>query len=334
MSANDREAQRTKIRPALRIGIIHGERIVEERLVTASEVSVGPSGRDTFVLPPIEGRSGSITIFSSGPEGYFLHLDDAMEGRFTVERAAPVQPIPATVKQLRADTVRRGRAAEVRVPVAIGARGKLLIGDMKILFQVVERPAPIARPQLPPSLRGSIRQNLDWIMLSIAAVSVLGHAGVVAYVRELDLPRRPDIEEITPRTVSILFPDVKLPKPDEPKLDKPKQDPNATVKPPAHVGPPRNGPRVRARDPEEVARENAERVARLHDEMRGRVQAMIIGARGDGGIMKNLLDKGGLSGDAEKIFRDAGGIEVASGDPSLKAPRGGQTGRVATAGGP
>ena len=91
------------------------------------------------------------------------------------------------------------------LPLDERSRGKITLGDMTILFQFVTPPPPQPRPQLPASVRGSITGNLDWFFTTIAGVSFLLHLLLVIYLRNVDWPRKPDIEEIPDRFVQMVI---------------------------------------------------------------------------------------------------------------------------------
>src|SRR5262249_60076648 len=82
------------------------------------------------------------------------------------------------------------------------SRGKVVVGDATILFQFVSPPPPQPRPQLPPSVRGSIAQSMDWALIAILGLSLLGHFGFIAYLRTVDWARKPNLEDVPDRFVS------------------------------------------------------------------------------------------------------------------------------------
>src|SRR5262245_13233810 len=75
---------------------------------------------------------------------------------------------------------------------------------MTILFQFVTPPPPQPRPQLPASVRGSALSGVDWFFTIIAAISFLFHLIFVIYLRNVDWPRKPDIEAVPDRFVSMV----------------------------------------------------------------------------------------------------------------------------------
>ncbi len=60
-------------------------------------------------------------------------------------------------------------------------------------------------------MRGSALTGVDWFFTTIAAISFLLHLILVIYLRNVDWPRKPDIEAIPDRFVQMVK------KPEEPK---------------------------------------------------------------------------------------------------------------------
>src|SRR4051794_27218585 len=182
----------------LRIGIIQGGRIVEERLVRKREnISVGQSARNLFVVPS-DSLPRHWLMFEITPRGYVAHFADAMDARIAVGNE-----IISLAQLKQSGKIRRHGHAWVLL-LDERARGKITVGDLTILFQFVTPPPPQPRPQLPPSVRGSIASSLDWGFTTIAAASFVAHLALVLYLRNVDWPRKPDIEEIPDRFVRMV----------------------------------------------------------------------------------------------------------------------------------
>src|SRR3954463_15398293 len=82
----------------LRIGIIQGGRIVEERLVRKREnVTVGQSAKNMFVVPASNALPRSFTIFELTPAGYALNFTEGMDGRIAFDQNVA----PVTLQQIR-----------------------------------------------------------------------------------------------------------------------------------------------------------------------------------------------------------------------------------------
>jgi hypothetical protein len=299
----------------LRIGIIQNGKIVEERLVRKREsVTIGQSTRNTFVVPASNALPRTFTIFELTPAGYAINFSDQMDGR--VSLGDQVVALPA-LRQGKAQ--KKGELWHLLLPER--SRGKVVIGDVTVLFQFVTPPPVQPRPQLPPSVRSSLMQNLDWMLVAVVAASFIMHFGFVIYLRNIDWPRKPDIEEIPDRFVQMIVPKkIEEPKPvvaqkedekaeekKEAKKDKGETKPKA-VKPP--------------RDPEAEARAAAERRARLAADVQKMGVLKILGAKGENGSVADLVKGGDVSGDADKVFAQVGGVGVAGAGGGLRSAKG------------
>ena len=191
------------------------------------------------------------------------------------------------------------------------SRGKVVIGDVTVLFQFVTPPPVQPRPQLPPSVRSSLMQNLDWMLVAVVAASFLMHFGFVIYLRNIDWPRKPDIEEIPDRFVQMIVPKkVEEPKPVVAQND---EDDKAEEKKDAKKDKGESKPK--AREAAARSRGRGARRGRASRPARGRRQKMgvlkILGAKGENGSVADLVKGGDVSGDADKVFAQVGGVGVA-----------------------
>jgi TonB family protein len=308
----------------LRIAIVQGDKIVEERLVRKRDsVTIGQSVKNTFVVPSGSAMVRSFTLFELTAQGYALNFSDKWDARIAFETGA--QPVP--VQQLVAKAKRRPDGI-YHVLLGDRARGRVVMGDVKVLFQLVAPPPIQPRPQLPPSVRGSLTQNLDWMMVAIVALSFIGHAGFVLYLRSVDWPRKPDIEEIPDRFVQMI-----VPKKEEKKVEQ-KVDPNAGKQEAKAEKKKGGGESARPKgpkDPEAEARAAAERRARLAKEVASMGVLKALTAKGEGGAVADLLKGGDPGGDADKVFGQVGGVGMAgagSGGGGLRGKGTGGTGNA------
>jgi hypothetical protein len=299
----------------LRIGVIQNGKILEEKLVRKREnVTIGQSTRNMFVLPSSNSLPRTFTIFELTPAGYAINFSDMMDGR--VSFGDQVVALPA-LRQGKAQ--KRGELWHLLLNDR--SRGKVVIGDVTVLFQFVTPPPVQPRPQLPPSVRASLMQNMDWLLVAVVAASFLLHFGFVIYLRNIDWPRKPDIEEIPDRFVQMIVPKkVEEPKPVVAQAEDKKEEKKAEAK--KDKGDKPKAP-PKQRDPEAEARAAAERRARLAADVQRMGVLKILGARGDNGTVADLVKGGDVSGDAEKVFAQVGGVGVAgAGAGGLRSARG------------
>ena len=198
----------------LRIGIIQGGRIVEERLVRKREnITIGQSAKNMFVVPS-DALPRNWLLFQVSGNQYVAHFSEGMDARIAVGNEI------ISLAQLKQSGKIQKKGASFELPLDDRSRGKITLADMTILFQFVTPPIPQPRPQLPASVRGSVMSDLDWTFSIICALSFLSVLSVVIYLRSVDWPRKPDIEEIPDRFVKM----VAQPKKEEPKKEEPKEE--------------------------------------------------------------------------------------------------------------
>src|SRR5215831_10664927 len=182
----------------LRIGIIQGGRIVEERLVRKREnITIGQSAKNMFVVPS-DALPRHWLLFEISGSQYVAHFSDGMDARIAVGNEI------ISLSQLKQTGKIQKKGASWPLPLDERSRGKISLADMTILFQFVTPPPPQPRPQLPASVRGSALTGVDWFFTTIAALSFLFHLIFVIYLRNVDWPRKPDIEAVPDRFVQMV----------------------------------------------------------------------------------------------------------------------------------
>jgi hypothetical protein len=320
----------------LRIGIIQGGRIVEERLVRKREnITIGQSAKNMFVVPS-DALPRNWLLFQVSGDQYVAHFSEGMDARIAVGNEI------ISLSQLKQTGKIQKKGASFELPLDDRSRGKITLADMTILFQFVTPPIPQPRPQLPASVRGSVTSDLDWFFTIIAAVSFLVHLSFVIYLRSVDWPRKPDIEEVPDRFVKMVQkPEEKKPEPK--KVEKVEVKKEEEKKPEKKVEVAEKkvekkdvSPEEAAKRAEQKAREDAERRARLAEQVKSTGLLKLLGANtGEGGSIADVLGKGDVDRDQEKAFQGVGGVGVASGNDQLRGIKSGGSGsgRVANVGG-
>jgi len=139
----------------LRIGIVQGGRIIEERLLRTKEpVTVGQSPRNKFMIPsprvPI-----SYVLINVKSGGYVLQFEKGMLGKVLVNAA--VQDLKAIAQAGLAERKKN----RFFLPLSETSRGKIVLGDVTLLFQFVTPPPAVPKLQLPAEAKGSWWRNID-----------------------------------------------------------------------------------------------------------------------------------------------------------------------------
>src|SRR5262245_37389260 len=277
-------------RRMLRVGIVHGRRIVEERLLARTgDVTIGTSPRSTFIVPwdrvPLRWR-----LFEERGGRRYLRLAADMTAR--IAEGSAVTSIDA-----------RGAGTPTRpIPLSDRARGKVTVGDTTVLFQLLRPPPPQPRPQLPVSIRRRVSAEIDrWFALALAFTALL-HVAFVVYLRQVDWPRRPSLEEVPDRFVRQI---VQVPRP------KPPAAPTATPEPAPPAPHPPSGPiaqrpRPTPGKPHEPPRVDVSNI--------GLIPLLTARAADGRSAIDDVLSGGAVDRSLDEALRNVGGVGIASND--------------------
>ncbi len=155
----------------LRIGLVQGGRVIEERIIKQrTSVTIGSNEKSMFVIPS-QAVPPTFKLFELVGNDYYLNFLDGMTGR--VALASGITDIQA----LRGQAKKVGNAYQIKLTEE--ARGKVVVGDTTFLFQFVAPPPVQPRPQLPLAVKGGLASQIDWTLTIIAAFSFLLHFGIV-----------------------------------------------------------------------------------------------------------------------------------------------------------
>jgi hypothetical protein len=155
----------------LRIGIVQGGRVIEERIIKQrTSVTIGQSERAMFVIPA-QNVPSQFKLFELIGNDYYLNFIDSMTGRVALQTGI------TDIAALRGQAKRVGNAYQVKLTEE--ARGKVVAGETTFLFQFVAPPPPQPRPQLPLAVKGGLASQIDWNLTIIAAFSFLLHFGLI-----------------------------------------------------------------------------------------------------------------------------------------------------------
>lgn len=155
----------------LRIGLVQGGRVIEERIVKQrTTVTIGSNEKSMFVIPS-QAVPPTFKLFELVGNDYHLNFLDNMQGRVALATGI------TDIQSMRGQARKVGGAYQVKLTEE--ARGKVVVGDTTFLFQFVAPPPVQPRPQLPLAVKGGIASSIDWSLTIIAAFSFLLHFGVV-----------------------------------------------------------------------------------------------------------------------------------------------------------
>ena len=286
----------------LRIGLIQGGKIVEERIIRKREtVSVGSSERNHFVVHS-EGMPARFELFQLIGADYVLNFTDKMGGR--VGLPGGVQELG----QMRQSGAARNAGTHWQVKLADNSRGKVTLGATTLLFQFVTPPPVQPRPQLPAAARAGIVRSIDWMFTGFVVFTFMTMFGFIVYLENADWPLAEGIASV-PESVARLIFDEPLPPPEPVEAEAEEEGPEEA---------PAEKPSQQEGKKEEAPKEQgeaavAEKTARIAEEAAQAAEALIVGALSAeaGGALADVLAGGAVTGNAEDVLAQAAGVGVA-----------------------
>lgn len=312
----------------LRACVVQGGKVIEEqRLGRRESLTIGTHPKNTFVISGAD-MPRSHQLFVSKGGQYELVVSDAMKGRVSVERGEA-----ADLSQLKSGGQLAQKGEFYHMPLSDGHRGKVVIGDTTLIFQFVVPPPVAVNPQLPASLKSSLKDRVDWPYAIALAIALVVELPLVVYFQYAPQPEPRTLENIGSRWAELIAPEMKkqeAPKPPEQKGDQPKTADGPKEK----VAKKEDEPKDAA--PEERAKERAQRRTKVRESVAGKGVLALFGTKGEGGASGAIADVfkegGGITGDLDSAFDGISGVGVAT-SSGAKSSRGGGSGEAASIGG-
>ncbi len=298
----------------LRIGVIQGGRIIEERFFRKREtITVGESPRCTFILPFSELPIPKLyPLFVVKNNRYELQYNKAISGKISVGSDV------ADLGQLASSGKAKSKGNAFLVSLDDTMRGKVTIGEVTILFQFVQAPPLPAKPKLPSSIRGGWVKSIDWVYVGVLFTSFIMHAGLFGYASTYPIPKTVALDMVAERFAKIIATDMPKMEKEEvtlegegegakkeedakPKGDKKKEDAGKAKK-------------------EMSAQERAEAAARRKAEIAKKVAGAGLvalltakGPAGEGGMvaLADTLSEGGRFGNIDDMMQGVTGLGIA-----------------------
>jgi hypothetical protein len=317
----------------LRIGVIQGGRIIEERIIRNRDtVSVGTTEKNTFTIVAPE-FPAHFELFQMSGGTYKLNFTDAMEGRVAMPQGVQ------SLQQLKQSGQATRSSVGWQVTLNEQCRGKVSVGDVQFLFQFVAPPPPQPRPQLPAAIRAGWVKNIDWTYNACLAFFLVFAFSGIAYVEYLYDPEIEDNFAIDVRTVTLVTPPVVEEPPPEARQTEQQQGEQSAQAQQQAAQPTRreSAPataEARARAAEAAAARASAAAERAAAAALSALQnsaefAALTGATDTGrGSAADRLAAGGLMQGSVDALANTGGVSTATGGSGLR-----RTGVSASAGG-
>jgi outer membrane biosynthesis protein TonB len=283
----------------LRIGLIQNGKILVERLLRRREpVTIGQSPRNTFEIQSSD-LPKAFTLFSLKGDNYVLNFKHGMNGKLSIKRSV------MDFKSLREQKLAQKSGDVFSVELANENRGKIVIGEVVVLFQFVEPPPPPSKLQLPVALCRGVMQRMEWPFVS----SLLGSFGLQVcfwgFTLTQDYPEpKMRLEELPERFVNLIIDKKEEEKPiiieEESDEEDSKEEEDAIKKPaekpkPKPVVVPREAEEQKS--PEQKARESEQKKQEARAKVKNTTLIKFLGGSEGSG---EVQDVGGTF-DARKI---------------------------------
>ncbi|MFT3914491.1 MAG: AgmX/PglI C-terminal domain-containing protein [Anaeromyxobacteraceae bacterium] len=318
----------------LRVGVIQGGKIVEERIFPArASVTIGSSQKASIVVPASD-LPAAYQLLSFQGSGYVLHFEESMEGRIQSPQGA--SELGAIIAQGGAKQSGKSYALSLRED----HRGKVMLGEVTVLFQFVAPPPEAPKLVLPREAKGNHFKSMDRLFVSLLTVSLLTHGSCYGVLANTEVKKEVTLEEIPDRYAKLLIPE-KQPERPKPVEEKPAATTEAA---PAKQEEAKAEPDAGKKQgsPAEDAQKKAAHAAAVAKAVQSKGILKVLGSLGPGGgggAVADVFGSGGGIGDVATALSGAGGVAVAT-DPGAGGGRkgGGQGGAasigdLATSGG-
>ena len=288
----------------LRIGVIQGDKMIEERIIRSREtVTVGSSEKNHFVIasptiPP------TFNLFELVGGDYILNFTADMRGR--VGLAGRVEAL----EQLRSSGSARNAGNYWQVKLSDNSRGRVAIGDTTLLFQFIDPPPVQPRPQLPAAVVGGFVAGIDWLFTAFVMFSFMTHFGFIIFLENADWPVPPTLATIPPELSDIIFAEPEEPPPPEQTTDQTTDEPTEEV---AQEEPSQDTHEEQSdQTPAEHQQAQDQDARMVAEAASAQVDQLLLGALGSDGALHDVLAGGAVTGSAADVLAQAAGVGVAS----------------------
>ncbi|MAY80821.1 MAG: hypothetical protein CL930_08555 [Deltaproteobacteria bacterium] len=310
----------------LRIGVVQDGKVVHERLIKPGQsVTIGESPRNTFVFASkvIPKR---FTLFQAKGGKYFLNLVDGMGGKIASDSQV------SDVAELSKGAGSGKKSDSSVLPLVDRSRGKVVIGNVTVLFQFVPAPPESARMVNRQDFRPKLFDEDDPVFVGSLAVFMAMAAVLMIYVWSTPPSEMETMEELPDRFVEILTPQEEEPEEvtpvEELVTDAGKEVEKEVEKEKAKEKKPEKKPESEA---EKKAAEAARTAKKREDVIaKSKLLTALIGTRGDtdsNSMVEDLFaDRDASIGSIQDALQGVDGVAVATSD-AMGVKKGGSGGR-------
>lgn len=295
----------------LRIGIVQNGKIIDERELKRREtISVGTHQKATFQVNT-QALPRSFDLFDYDGKKYYIRFNDKMEGRIQLD-GNEVKTFPDLEQMGRVK--KRGEADAVEINDS--SRGKVVIGDVTVLFQFKSPAAAPVRPVLPADIRGSMLQNIDAQFTAIFVFVALVQISIVTYARSLPYVEPTSIEQIDESYQEMIMPD-RIPEPPKVELAENTEGQDKTKEKGKEKAKAKKAPKKKTsgKKPGKPGKNTASSAEAKRKKVAGKGLLRVLGTSGKGaksGALADVFSEGDGNGSGlGDAFSGIGGVDIA-----------------------
>jgi hypothetical protein len=186
----------------IRVGVLQdGKIVLEKRLDPGESLTVGHGPRATV---PCAAAGRRHTLIEARRGRFTLRLPRGAEGKLSHEG----QVLP--VAELRA----RGQGGHVELELGEKSRGSIRIGELTLLFQLVQAPPIALRELQAPSFRPRLLADDDPVFMGFLGLFTVMASGFALYTTSIQPPELMASVEQMERFVEVILPAPKATEPD------------------------------------------------------------------------------------------------------------------------
>ncbi len=316
----------------LRACVIQNGRVIEEkRLYSRESLSIGSSARNTFAIAdPALPKTRQLFLSKSGE--YELVFTEGMRGKLSVDGSTS----PRALSSFKDQEGVKKKGSFYYLPLSDKHRGKVMIGDLTLIFQFVVPPPVRPKLELPPGVKGTFLQKIDWPFALCILACMLIELPMIVYFHYVPKPDKVefDLASIDSRWAELIVPEF------QPKAEKPKPKPNKNRNKLATTGKSSVNKAKQERQLDrgdkasgDKAKVRAAKSKKIRDKIAGKGILALLGTKGTGGaagvVADVFRDGGDIGGDLDSSFEGIAGVGLATTSNS-RTQRGGGSGKAAS----
>jgi outer membrane biosynthesis protein TonB len=320
----------------LRIGVIRNGKIVEERILPARQpVTLGTGSRNTVVVAgaalPV-----SVPLFDWRSDRYLLAFGPDAQGRIEGPQGS------ADLTALVAQGLAAKQGGGYLVPIREDQRGKLVLGEVSILWQFVTPAPETPQPAIQSFSKGSHFQSMDRLFVTVLVLSLALHFVFTVWMlaKKVEV-REVTLEEIPDRYARMFIPERKI---EPPKVADKQPDAAGEAKVVENTEAKKEPEKKRGDPGTDSPEKKAARAAAVAKAVQSKGILKVLGSLGPGATgrtaVADVFGKGGGNGTVAEALAGAGGVAIATSETAGVGQRkgGGQGGAagigdLATSGG-